>query len=530
MISNKEERSEQKTDQLQNKNFSRRTILKALAGIPVLGVFGYEVMKNRSYAREKEKQIMKELGLENLDTPKIIPDLAANKGNRLRVGFIGFGNRANQLVNGLGVMHLSEAESKKKNGILDDWMAQEDLNIDLAGICDVFDLHAQRGLETAKDGLRINGKAGADYPVHRYRTYQEMLADDSIDAVVIATPDHHHARMTVDAIKAGKHVYCEKSIALTEDELNEVYNTVKNSNQVFQLGHQITQNVVFKQAREIIAKDILGKITLIETTTNRNTASGAWIRHLDDEGNPKSGSLETIDWDQWLGNRPKVPFSIDRYYNWTKFFDYDTGMLGQLFSHEYDAVNQLLRIGIPKSAVASGGIYYWKDNREMPDLIQAVFEYPDKELTLMYSGCLSSARQRGRVFMGHDASMELGESVRITADNDSTRYKQKIKEGTIDTNGPMLIISQGSGTIDAVTSATEKYYSSRGLTSTVINGRNVDVTHLHLKEWINCIRNGGTPSSDIEKAFEEGITILMAHKSYIEKRRVEWDPVKRKII
>ncbi|MGV8094581.1 MAG: hypothetical protein AB2L24_22230 [Mangrovibacterium sp.] len=94
----------------------------------------------------------------------------------------------------------------------------------------------------------------------------------------------------------------------------------------------------------------------------------------------------------------------------------------------------------------------------------------------------------------------------------------------------MLIISQGSGTIDAVTSATEKYYSSRGLTSTVINGRNVDVTHLHLKEWINCIRNRGTPSSDIEKAFEEGITILMAHKSYIEKRRVEWDPVKRKII
>ncbi|MGV8094580.1 MAG: Gfo/Idh/MocA family protein [Mangrovibacterium sp.] len=386
-------------------------------------------MKNRSYAREKEKQIMKELGLENLDTSKIIPDLAVNKGNRLRVGFIGFGNRANQLVNGLGVMHLSEAESKKKNGILDDWMAQEDLNIDLVGICDVFDLHAQRGLETAKDGLRINGKAGADNPVHRYRTYQEMLADDSIDAVVIATPDHHHARMTVDAIKAGKHVYCEKSIALTEDELNEVYNTVKNNNRVFQLGHQITQNVVFKQAREIIAKDILGKITLIETTTNRNTASGAWIRHLDDEGNPKPGSLETIDWDQWLGNRPKVPFSIDRYYNWTKFFDYDTGMLGQLFSHEYDAVNQLLRIGIPKSAVASGGIYYWKDNREMPDLIQAVFEYPDKELTLMYSGCLSSARQRGRVFMGHDASMELGESVRITADNDSTRYKQKIKEG-----------------------------------------------------------------------------------------------------
>jgi predicted dehydrogenase len=231
-----------------------------------------------------------------------------------------------------------------------------------------------------------------------------------------------------------------------------------------------------------------------------------------------------------LGTRPKVPFSVERYYNWTQWFDYDTGMLGQLFSHEYDAVNQLMNIGIPKSAVASGGIYYWKDNRDMPDLLQAVFEYPDKDLTLMYSGCLSSARQRGRVFMGHDASMELGSSVQITVDYDSTKYKQQIQDGVIETNGPILTVSPGSGTLDAVTSATERYYSSRGLTSTVVNGRDVDVTYLHIKDWIDCIRNGGTPNCDIEKAYVEGVTILMAHKSYVEKRRVEWDPVERKIV
>jgi len=336
--------------------------------------------------------------------------------------------------------------------------------------------------------------------------------------------------MSIAAINAGKHVYCEKSIALSEEELNILYQTVKNSDRVFQLGHQITQNVIFQQAKEIIKKDILGKITLIETTTNRNTASGAWIRHLDSHGNLKPGNLKEIDWDQWLGDRPKVPFSVDRYYNWTKFFDYDFGMLGQLFSHEYDAVNQLLRIGIPHSVVASGGTYYWKDNREIPDLLQVVFEYPNKELTLTYSGCLSSSRQRGRVFMGHDASMELGGSLSITADNDSTRYKQQIKDGTIDTNGPMLTVSPGSGKIDAVTSATEKYYASRGLTSTMINGRNVDVTHLHLKDWIDCIRSGNEPSCNIDMGFEEGITILMAQKAYIEKRRVEWDPIKRKIV
>jgi hypothetical protein len=132
--------------------------------------------------------------------------------------------------------------------------------------------------------------------------------------------------------------------------------------------------------------------------------------------------------------------------------------------------------------------------------------------------------------MGHDASMELGESLSIKADYDSTRYKQKIEDGTIDTSVPMISINSGSGNIDAVTSASEKYYASRGLTTTNINGRSVDVTHLHLKEWIDCIRNGGVPSANIERAYEEGVACLMAHKSYIEKRRVEWDPVNRKIV
>lgn len=507
---------------------SRRTLLKVMAGIPVLGLFSYELLEKKSFDRQKATQLIRELGLENIQAPRKME--SAPQGELLRLGIIGFGNRAGQLANGLGFMHPDAMEKRRKSGKLEDWLAQDSVNVAITGICDVFDLHAENGLATARNPILAGGGKHSGLAVKRYRTYQEMLADDSIDAVIVATPDHHHARITIDAVKAGKHVYCEKSISHTEEELHEVYQVVKSSDRVFQLGHQITQNVVFQQAKEIIKKNLLGKISLIETTSNRNTADGAWIRHLDVNGIPKPGDLTTIDWDQWLGNSSKVPFSIDRFYNWTKFFDYDTGMLGQLFTHEYDAVNQLLRIGIPKSAFASGGIYYWKDNREIPDVLHAVFEYPEKELTLLYSASLASSRQRGRIFMGHDASMELGGSISITADNNSTRYKQKIEDGTIETNTPMLTVSPGSGMIDAVSSATEKYYASRGLTSTVVNGRRIDVTHLHLKEWIDCIRNGGTPSDDIEKAFEEGITVLMAHKSYLEKRRVEWDPVHRKII
>jgi predicted dehydrogenase len=227
----------------------------------------------------------------------------------------------------------------------------------------------------------------------------------------------------------------------TEDEIYKVYDAVKNSDIVFQLGHQITKNVIYQQAKEILDRGILGKITLIETTSNRNTSSGAWIRDRNANGNSKPGNEKTIDWAQWLGSSSKEPFSLDRYYNWTKWFDYGMGLISQLFTHEYDAVNQILRIGIPKSAVSLGGIYYWKDGREIPDVLQCVFDYPSRDLTLMYSASLANSRQRGRVFMGHDASMELGSSMVITADNNSTRYKELIKNGIIETTNPMISVN-----------------------------------------------------------------------------------------
>lgn len=508
----------------------RRTLIKALAGLPVLGVLAFEVIKKWNFEEEKKNRLIEELGLKDLQAPVTVKTPSSNKGDVLRIGMIGFGSRGQQLANGLGFMHPSDTDKRKKDGSLADWLEQEDLNVGIAGVCDVFDLHAENGLAFAQNEIRPGGGNGTAIPVKRYVHYHEMLADKDIDAVIIATPDHHHANITAEAVETGKHVYCEKSIALTEEELNKVYNAVKSNNKVFQLGHQVTQNIIFQQAREIINKEILGKITLVETTTNRNTANGAWIRHLDENGKEKPGDEKSIDWLQWLGNRPFVPFSIDRFYSWVKWFDYDLGMIGQLFTHEFDAVNQLLRIGIPASASSSGGIYYWKDNREIPDVLHCVFEYPQRNLTLTYSADLACSRDRGRVFMGHDASMELGESLSIKADYDSTRYKRQIESGIIDTSAPMISIQPGSGKVDAVSSATAKYYAARGLTTTNINGKYVDVTHLHLKEWINCIRHGGTPSVNIERAFEEGVTCLMAHKSYIEKRQVMWDPVNRKIV
>ena len=516
---------------------TRRDIIKGLVSLPVFGVLLHQFFKKKSIELYKRKQILDELEL-NGKAPAVLGEKKLREnGELIRLGIIGFGNRGEDLARSLGFAHPDWIESQKRNAdknILDtrlkDWMIQDDLNVAITGICDVFSLHAERGFTIATSNIRAGGKTNSLPDTQKYRDYREMLESPTIDAVLIATPDFHHAQMIIDAVQAGKHVYCEKCITRTEEEVYAVADAVKKSNIVFQAGHQYPQTESYKKAKEIVDKNILGKITLVETTTNRNTPQGAWIRHLDAKGNPKPGDPQTIDWDLWLGNRPKVPFSIDRYYNWSKWWDYATGLSGQLFSHEYDAVNQILGLGIPKYVVASGGIYYFKDNREIPDIFHSVFEFPEKDLTLIYSASLASSRSRGRVFMGHDASMEVGNTLTVNVDEDSTRFKQKVKDGIIDTSLPLFSYHPGTKDIDAITSATEKYYASRGLVYTYRGGKRIDTTHLHIKEWLDCIRHGGIPSCHIDKAFEATIACHMATKSYREKRRVEWDPHRRRII
>jgi len=528
-------------EQITPVGIKRRDILKGLVSLPVFGAFLYSWLEKRSIDSYKKNKLLSELG-EIQEVPKVIPKTKMKESRELvRIGIIGFGARGEQLSRSLGFAHPDWIESKrdsakrnKMDKTLEDWMSQENLNATITGICDVFDLRAARGLLIAKNDSGPGGSTVVPENVKRYRTYHEMLASKEVDAVIITTPDFHHAQMTINAVNAGKHVYCEKCMTRTEEEIHQVVEAVRNAEKnksiVFQLGHQYHQSYAFSKAKEIVEKNILGKITLIETTSNRNTSDGAWIRHLDSKGNPKPGDPNTIDWDQWLGSSPKVPFSIDRYYNWTKWWDYATGLSGQLFSHEYDAVNQILGIGIPKYCMASGGIYFYKDNREIPDIFHAVFEFPDTDLTLIYSASLASSLSRGRVFMGHDGAMEVGADLMVMVDRNSTRFKEKIQQGMIDTSLPLFTYQPGLKKVDAMTSASERYYLTRGLTYSYQDGKQIDISHLHLREWLNCIRHGGKTSCDIDKGFEATIACHMATKSYREKRRVEWDPIRQRIV
>jgi len=516
---------------------TRRDILKALASLPVFGVFFYKLLQKTSIEKDKKTEILSELG-STPQAPSVLPKTTMKKpGQLIRLGIVGFGARGEQLARAAGFATPAWIESKQKaaqrnrlDKSLQDWLNQPDLNVAITGICDVFDQRAENGLAAAGNDFGPGGAAVIPGNVKRYRSFHDMLASPEIDAVIITTPDFHHAPMTIAAVQAGKHVYCEKCMTRTEQEAHQVREVVKKGDVVFQLGHQYSESEAYARAKQIVEQGILGKITLVETTTNRNTQWGAYIRHLNADGSPKPGSPETIDWEQWLGASPRVPFSIDRYYNWTKWWAYATGLSGQLFSHEYDAVNQILELGIPHSCTASGGIYYYKDNREIPDTFHAVFEFPDRDLTVIYSAMLASSRSRGRVFMGHDASMEVGRVIKVMVDRHSTRFKNKLETGIIDPSLPLFSYHPGSRGIDAVTSATEQYYATRGLIYTYRDGRRVDMAHLHIRNWLDCIRNGGTPHCGIDKGFEVTIACHMATRSYREKRTVTWDPVKQRIV
>lgn len=517
----------------------RRNALKAMAGIPVLGIFGFESLRKIRYDADNDirARIIRELKLDDLLSS--VKQVTYLPGDLIRIGIIGFGVRGTQLSQALGFMEKSRFgkaladQEETGDESLRTQVGHGNMNVAITGICDVYDVHAENGLEAARHDIFTGGEIAKKNPVKRYLHYHEMLSDPAIDAVIIAVPDHHHAQITIDAVRAGKHVYCEKAPIHRESEIRPLYEAVRNSGVVYQMGHQIPQNSVFQQAREMINRGLLGNISQVETTTNRNTPSGAWIRHRTSNGDLKPGDERSIDWEQWLGNAPRVPFSVRRYYSWARYSEYDTGLFGQLFSHEFDAVNQLLHLGIPELVSSTGGQYYYTEFGDIPDVLHTTFEYREKGTSLTYSANLTSARSRPRTIYGKEASMTIGGSLTMTPDSNSERYRDLIENGMVDPARPMMEIREGStlsDAVDAVSSASTAYYASRGLTTTNIGGQQWDVTHLHLKEWLNCIRHGGEPSANIDMAIQEAVVIAMADISYREQCRTSWDPVNQKIL
>ena len=525
----------------------RRDTLKALVAVPVLGAMAYGVYQKKK--KELTNRDAAEMFRMKSDVAPYSPTVS--DAAIIRLGIIGYGIRGTQLMQALGFATPEYVETQKdlsKTGSTryQDFLEQEDLRVEITAVCDIFDPYAADAIRAGSNIYRegVNGKYGAQ--PKRYLHYRELLAAPDVDAVVIASPDHWHGTMAMDAVRAGKHVYVEKPMTWTVPETYMLRTLVKENPQVvFQLGHQNRQIEAYERARQIVENNLLGKITLIETGTNRNDPNGAWVYPIHEEANPKN-----IDWKQfegdpervkeymdymtsaglakYVGPEPRDKFSLERFFRWRCWWDYSTGLSGDLLTHEYDAMNQILNIGIPSSASSSGGVYFFKDGRTVPDVLQTVFEFKDKDMTMFYSATLANQFSRSRKIMGQDATMEVGNMLTVTVDPQTVQYRQKVEQGIIKPGEPFYPYVPGQS-VDAVSTATERYFAERGLLYSYISGKRFNTTFLHLKEWISCIRSGKQPSCGIDQGFEEAITAHMGTRAYLEGRTMYWDKDKEEI-
>ena len=348
----------------------------------------------------------------------------------------------------------------------------------------------------------VKKKFGKD--IATTRDYRELLDRKDIDAVIVAPPDHWHAQMTIDALEKGKDVYCEKPMMHTIDEGARMLEAQKKTGRILQVGSQCVSSVVYEKARELFAAGALGKVNLIEGWTNRNSVMGALHWPI-----PKDASPQTIDWDRFLGRAPKRPFEPARLFRWRLYNDYGTSITGDLFVHLFSGMHFVTGARGPSRVFCSGGLRYWTDGREIPDVLVAIFDYPAQgaapafNLTLKVNfvdgGVTSEWGDSGFRFVGSEGLMSLnGEAVTVSrrpplaTDWDAERPKDA---GLAEATGHTFAAPEG--------------YDDR-----------LD----HFRNFFAAVRSRKPVVEDALFGLRAAAPSLLCNLSYEKSRPVAWDP------
>ncbi|MGE5813753.1 MAG: Gfo/Idh/MocA family protein, partial [Acidobacteriota bacterium] len=259
-------------------------------------------------------------------------------GDRITVGLIGSGARGQELLQG----------------------AAQVPGVEMVAVCDAYTGRVERAR------ARTGGRATA------YADYRQILDNKDIDAVIVATPDHWHLKMVVDALNAGKDVYVEKPLTYAVEEGGKIADAVRRTGRILQVGSQGISSATVARARELIRAGKLGQITMVRASYNRNTAEGAWLYPI-----PPDASERTVDWERFLGSAPKRPFSLERFFRWRCYWDYSGGIPTDLFVHLATTIHHVMDAKMPRHVFASGELYRWKESRDVPDTVNAVLVYPE---------------------------------------------------------------------------------------------------------------------------------------------------------
>ncbi len=306
----------------------------------------------------------------------------AGANGRLRIGFIGPGGRG---MSG----HVKPLSELSKS-----------MPIELAGVCDAYSVNQDYATSYIRWATESTPKT--------YGDYREMLADKDIDAVCIGTPDHWHAKQAIDALNAGKHVYCEKPMTHTIQEALDVVKAWRASGKVMQVGVQSTSLPVWAKANELMCAGKLGKVLMYQTEYYRNSKMGQWRYYkLSRKMTPK-----TINWQQWLGTEEGLavdrPFDRAVFAQWRRFWAFGSGMYTDLFVHRTTSMLKATGLRFPRRVVGAGGIYFEYDGRDVPDVATVVADY-DEGIQGTISATMSSNKTPTKqLIRGHHGSIVFG--------------------------------------------------------------------------------------------------------------------------
>ena len=297
------------------------------------------------------------------------PGAAAVANDRIQIGVIGAGARSHELMQAL----LALPGNK------------------IVGVVDAYTGRVQRTRE------RVGSHVKA------YGDYRELLADESVDAVLVVTPDHWHRRMVLDAVAAGKDVYCEKPLTYASSEGVEIAQAAKKAGRIVQVGSQGMSSQLQRKAKDMIRSGKLGQVTLVRAAYNRNTASGAWIYPIPPDASPK-----TVNWDMFLGPAPRHDYDLARFFRWRCYEDYSGGIATDLFVHLCTTIHFLMDAKAPAKVTAMGELYRWKNSRDVPDTLNAILEYPEGFTVNLSATFNNQASAEGSFqFLGTEGTINL---------------------------------------------------------------------------------------------------------------------------
>jgi predicted dehydrogenase len=235
------------------------------------------------------------------------------------------------------------------------------------------------------------------------RDYNEILARKDIDAVIIGTPDHWHKQASIDAMKAGKDVYCEKPMIHLYSDGPEMIETARQTQRIIQIGSQRVSSMIYAKAKEILASGAIGKLNMVTAHWDRNSAIGAWDYTI-----PPDASPETCDWPRFLGTAPKIPFNAEHFFQWRKWKAYGSGVAGDLFVHLFSGTHFITNSHGPTRGMATGGLRYWTDGRDALDVVLGLFDYREGfNLSLRVNFVDGGEESEGLTFTGSEGTIEI---------------------------------------------------------------------------------------------------------------------------